>query len=89
MADWNHDAADPVVRMLSQAGIGVSPGGIAANLDELLDDPPSESDVRDALDELERRGVVRRLDGAYYLLTDHGRDYVEREFEEMGVGFIE
>ncbi|MFC6990046.1 hypothetical protein ACFQJD_17500 [Haloplanus sp. GCM10025708] len=89
MSDFENEAAERVIRVLSQAGVGVSPGGIAANLAAVVDDPPSESAVCAALDELERRDLVRRLDGAYYLLTDHGRDYVEREFEEMGVGFIE
>jgi hypothetical protein len=89
-ADWNSDAVEPVLRVLYQAGIGISPAAIAANLDEYLDAPPDSEEIRHALDELREAELVRTLDGGeYFLLTDGGRSYVGNEIEQEGYGFID
>lgn len=89
--DWRNEATDPVLRLLYQAGIGVSPDSIVANLDVRMDDPPTPETIHAALEGLEDEGYVRRLDatGDYYLLTGHGRDYVETEVDQEAFGFIE
>ncbi|GGN14373.1 hypothetical protein [Halarchaeum nitratireducens] len=91
--DWRDDDIDAVLRVLSQGAIGVSPAGIAANADALLDEHLSITDVEAALDALAERDVVETLDagaaGAYYRLTDHGRDYVDAEFAANAFGYVD
>lgn len=88
-SEWKHEATEPVLRVLYQAGIGVSPESIAVNLDEAVENPPTEEEVQEALDGLESENMVREIEAGYYALTDHGRDYVDREIEKQGIGFIE
>ncbi|QDX39701.1 hypothetical protein [Salarchaeum sp. JOR-1] len=83
------ESEDAVLRVLSQAGIAVSPGGIAANLRELYDVDRSEAAVADALDALEDENYVRALDDTYYRITGHGRDYVTSEFGDDAPGYVE
>lgn len=89
--EWRNEATDPVLRLLYQAGIGVSPDSIVANLDVRMKSPPTPETVRSALEGLENKGHVRRLDstGDYYVLTGHGQDYVETEVDQEAFGFIE
>lgn len=88
--NWDSDAVEPVLRVLYQAGIGISPAAITANLDEYLEEPPDPEAVRQALDELQDSELVRTLDGdEYFLLTDGGRSYVGNEIEQEGYGFID
>lgn len=90
-ADWERDAVEPVLRVLYQAGIGISPAAITANLDEYVEDPPDPEEVRLALEELADEELVRSLqdDGQFFLLTDGGRSYVGNEIEQEGYGFID
>ncbi|WP_430504329.1 hypothetical protein [Haloparvum sp. PAK95] len=89
--EWRNEATEPVLRLLYQAGIGVSPGSIVANLDVRMNSPPAPETIRAALEGLEDEGHVRRLDatGEYYVLTGHGRDYVETAVDQEAFGFIE
>lgn len=81
---------DDVLRVLSQAGIGVSPAVVAANLAEVRDDPPSEAAVASGLDELAANDLVRELDaGGVYALSDRGRDYVEAELDAGAPGYVD
>lgn len=83
-------ATDDALRVLSQAGIGVSPAVVAANLAEVRDDPPSAGAVASALDELAAADLVRELDAdRVYALTDRGRDYVEAELDAGAPGFVD
>lgn len=83
------ESEDAVLRVLSQAGIAVSPGGIVANLRELYDVDLGEAAVADALDTLEDENYVRALDDTHYRITDHGRDYVVSEFGDEAPGYID
>lgn len=83
------ESEDAVLRVLSQAGIAVSPGGIVANLRELYDVDLGEAAVADALDALEDENYVRALDDTHYRITDHGRDYVVSEFGDEAPGYID
>ncbi|MFC7166177.1 hypothetical protein [Halospeciosus flavus] len=89
--DWQHEVTDPTIRVLYQAGMGLSPGAIAANLDVYEDLSPDEDAIREALDDLEAQNMARELDGheGYYRITEHGRDYVKREFGEDVFGYID
>ena len=88
---WHTEATVPVARLLYQSGVALSPDGVLANLDHRMDDPPTPEAVREALDALEERGFARPLDadGAYYLLTGDGREYVETAVDREGVGFVD
>lgn len=89
--DWQTEVTDPTIRVLYQAGMGISPGAIAANLDVFEDVEPPEEAVREALDGLESQNMARELDGheGYFRITEHGRDYVKREFGEDIFGYID
>lgn len=60
--EWRTEATDPVLRLLYQAGIDVSPDSIVANLDVRMNSPPAPETIRAALEGLENEGHVRRLD---------------------------
>ncbi|GAA0653721.1 hypothetical protein [Salarchaeum japonicum] len=83
------EPSEAVLRVLSQAGIAVSPGGIAANLRELSDRDIDDAAVADALDALEAENYVRPIDDTHYRITDHGRDYVKTEFGDEAPGYID
>ncbi|GAA0305159.1 hypothetical protein [Halarchaeum salinum] len=91
--DWRDDDINTVLRVLAQGALGVSPAGIAANADALLDDNLSITDVEAALDALAERDMVETLDtdssSAYYRLSEHGRDYADVEFAENAFGYID
>ncbi|QLG60887.1 hypothetical protein [Halorarum salinum] len=88
--EWPTEATVPVARLLYQAGVALSPAGVRANLVRRTDDPPSPGAVRDAIDAMRERGLVRSLDdGEHYLLTGSGREYVETEIDQEGVGFVD
>lgn len=90
MSDGKNETTDRVARVLYQAGVALSPAGVAANLAEFFDDPPSESAVGSALDGLDSEGLARRLDaGDVYILTSSGRDYVETELDTEAFGYVE
>ena len=88
MPEFDSDAVAPTLRLLYQSGVGISPSDIAANLDDRMDDPPSRTAVLDAVRELSDTRLVRRLDevASCYVITDHGRDYVETELDAEAMG---
>jgi len=79
--DWANSATEPILRLLTDAGIALSPGAIVVNLDARLERPPSRSTVTRAIEGLREEGLIRRLDPdhAYYILTEDGREYVRTE----------
>ena len=89
--EWSTEATVPVARLLYQSGVAHSPEGVLANLEHRMDDPPSLEAVREALDAMRERDFVRSLDDgdAYYLLTESGREYVETEVDQEGLGFVD
>lgn len=91
MTDWQTDATDPAMRVLYQAGVALSPHSIVANLEEYAGEAPTVVETQETLEALEEEGMVRRLDRPeeYYVITDHGRDYVETEIDDEAFGFID
>ncbi len=89
MSEFDSDAAHSVLRLLYQSGVGISPSGIAINLTDWMDDPPTRTAVLDAVRELAEGDYVRRLNEveSCYVITDHGRDYVEANLDTESMGF--
>ena len=87
-SDQQNEATAPVLRVLYQAGVALSPDSIAANLETYADDSHDESTVEEALVGLEEANLVRRLDREddYYVMTDTGGDYVETEIDQESLG---
>lgn len=82
--DWSNSATEPVLRLLAESGVALSPGGIVVNLNDRLERPPSRSTVTRALKGLRDQGLIRHLDPdrSYYILTEAGRGYVRTELED-------
>lgn len=91
MPDWETDATAPTMRVLYQAGVALSPHSIVANLEEYAGGAPSVVEVQETLEALEERELVRRLDRPeeYFVITEHGADYVETEIDSEALGFID
>ncbi|MGB9986408.1 hypothetical protein [Salarchaeum japonicum] len=83
------DSEEAVLRVLSQAGIAVSPGGVAANLRELSDVDITASQVEESFGALEAENYVRPIDDTHYRITDHGRDHVKNELGDDAPGYID
>jgi hypothetical protein len=88
MPEFDADAANPVLRLLYQSGVGISPSGITTNLADRMDDPPSRTDILNAVRELADGDYVRRLNDveSCYVITGHGRDYVEANLDTEAPG---
>ncbi|GAB7012180.1 hypothetical protein [Halolamina salina] len=88
MPEFDSDAVEPTLRLLYQSGVGISPSGIAANLHDRMDDPPDRTAVLNAVRELADTRLIRKLDEmeSCYIITDHGRDYVETEIDDEAPG---
>jgi predicted transcriptional regulator len=88
MPEFDSDAVEPTLRLLYQSGVGISPSGIAANLDDRMDDPPARAAVLNAVRELSEAGLVRSLSDveSCYVVTEHGRDYAETELDDQAPG---
>lgn len=88
--EWRTDDVDAVLRVLAQTALGVSPGGIAANIDSLLNETVGLADVKGALELLAEREMVESLDDTeYYRLTERGREYATTEFGDDVFGYID
>ncbi|GGL31206.1 hypothetical protein GCM10009037_13670 [Halarchaeum grantii] len=88
--EWRTEAVEAVLRVLAQTGLGVSPGGIAANIERLLREDVDVAAVEDALERLADRNMVKSLDaGDYYRLTERGREYATAEFGDDVFGYID
>lgn len=88
-SDQQHEATEPVLRVLYQAGVALSPDSVVANLDAAADASHGQAGVEAALAGLADADLVRDLDreGEYYELTDRGEDYVETEVDQEALGF--
>ncbi|MBP1988256.1 hypothetical protein [Halolamina salifodinae] len=91
MPEFDADAVDPTLRLLYQSGVGISPSGIAANLQHRMNDPPSRTAVLNAVRELSEGRYIRSISDveSCYIITDHGRDYVETEIDDEAMGFVD
>lgn len=88
-SDQQHEATEPVLRVLYQAGVALSPDSVVANLDTYADVSHGQAAVEEALAGLADADLVRVLDreDRYYELTRRGEDYVETEVDQEAVGF--
>lgn len=88
-SDQQTEATEPVMRVLYQAGVALSPDSIVANLDAYADESHGPAAVNEALSGLEDAEFVRRLDreGEYYEVSDRGSNYVETEIDQEAFGF--
>jgi hypothetical protein len=89
--EWRNDAAEPVLRLLYQAGIAVTGDVVETNLGAVADVSPTTAAVSAALAELEGENFVRTFAETddYYLITDRGRGHVANELEHEGFGFVD
>jgi predicted transcriptional regulator len=76
MTDWKNSATEPVLRLLAESDLALSPKSIVYNLDEQLERPPSRATVHRSLSGLLDAGLIEQPDGSLYKITDTGRDYV-------------
>lgn len=76
--DWANSATNPVLRLLADSGVALSPSAIVVNLNDRLKRPPSRSTVTRILIGLRSQELVERVEPgrAYYVLTDAGQSYV-------------
>ncbi|GAB7094887.1 hypothetical protein JCM30237_20400 [Halolamina litorea] len=88
MPEFDADAIAPTLRLLYQSGVGIAPSGIAANLDDRMDDPPARASVLNAVRELSEADYLRSISDveSCYVITEHGRDYVESELDDEALG---
>lgn len=92
-ARWMNTATDPILELLSDSDVAMTPGAIRYNLEQRLEDSPSKSSIHRALQDLEEYGLVWRPEEAESLveLTEIGRGYLEgdvdaSELEALGEG---
>ncbi len=78
--EWKNSATDPIINLLSESDVAISPGGITANLEYKLERPPSRSTVTRAIRGLRNKGYIEKIDGSktYYMITDAGREYANK-----------
>jgi len=76
---WMNRATDPVLELLAESGLALSPGVITYNLHREMTDAPSRSSITRAINELEAHNFIHKPPGSktYYEITDHGRAYLE------------
>lgn len=74
-------AVDPVLDLLSEAGIALSAPTVLHNLDLRMTDAPGRSTIYQAIEDLEKHGHIESTGGAteHYRITDKGEQYRESE----------
>lgn len=82
-ANWENSATRPVLNLLDESNVAISPGGITLNLQLRMQRPPSRSTVTRAIEQLLNRDLIEKPDETktYYQITDEGRRYLSGEFE--------
>lgn len=79
--DWENSATRPVLNLLEESGLAISPGAITLNLKMRMQRPPSRSTVTRALEQLQKRGLIEKPDKnkTYYQITREGREYINSQ----------
>jgi Fe2+ or Zn2+ uptake regulation protein len=87
---WMNKASEPVLELLADSKLALSPSVIVLNLKRELDDAPSRSTVYRAFDGLLKHKLIQEVDteGTYYEITSRGERYLtgtlsEEELEEL------
>ena len=79
---WMNKATDPVLELLDEANLAITPGAINYELNRDSDDAPHRTSIYRALDKLEERDYIRRPkgDGTTLIeITEKGREYLRGE----------
>lgn len=79
--DWKNSATIPVLKLLYNSGVAISPGGITVNLQHRLERPPSRSTVTRAIRGMYEQGLIKKIgpDQPYYQITSKGQKYFESQ----------
>lgn len=77
--DWKNSATDPVLRLLAESGLALSPKSIVYNLEVQLERPPSRATVHRALSGAREKELVSQPTGSLYEITEKGRLYLSRD----------
>lgn len=82
-ADWENSATRPVLNLLDEADVAISPGAITLNLELEMQRPPSRSTVTRALEQLQKRDLIEKPDEnkTYYRITEKGRKYLAGDLD--------
>jgi Fe2+ or Zn2+ uptake regulation protein len=77
-SDWENSATRPVLNLLQESGVAISPGAITLNLEMRMERPPSRSTVTRALEQLRERELIEKPDEnkTYYQITERGQGYL-------------
>jgi len=89
MTDWENSATKPVLRLLAESDLALSAKSIVYNLNEQLERPPSRATVHRSLSGALDAGLVRQPDGALYIITESGREYLAGNLSEGGIEQID
>lgn len=80
---WMNKATDPVLEILADAGIAITPQAIMYELNRSNDEPPSRSTVYRAFKELKTKNYIVNPTGdddfSLLEITSRGRAYLEGE----------
>lgn len=79
--DWMNSASRPVLKLLDDTGVALTPTAITYNLEKRMDRPPSRSTVSRALSGLKETGLVHQPEGTLYEITDEGRAYLAGDLD--------
>ncbi len=76
-------ASEPILELLDESGIALSPSTIVVNLNIELDNSPARSTIYKAFDPLLENGFIEKadVDGTYYRITPLGREYLRGELD--------
>jgi len=82
-SDWENSATRPVLNLLQESGVAISPGAITLNLEMRMERPPSRSTVTRALEQLRERELIEKPDESktYYQITDRGQAYLAGDLD--------
>ncbi|UPV76626.1 MarR family transcriptional regulator (plasmid) [Halorussus limi] len=81
--DWENSATRPVLNLLDESNVAISPGGITLNLEQQMQRPPSRSTVTRAIEQLLKRELIEKPDESktYYRITEKGRQYLAGDLD--------
>jgi len=78
---WMNRATDPVLELLAESDLALSPGVITYNLNREMADAPSRSSITRTINKLEAHDFIHKPPESktYYEITDRGRAYLKGE----------
>nr|WP_276255596.1 winged helix-turn-helix transcriptional regulator [Halovivax sp. TS33] len=73
--EWMNQTDDRILELLEESGLVLSPAVTAVNLDY------SRNWVSRRMSKLEKAGLLERVNGSYYKISDKGQAYLEGVIE--------